>query len=157
MSGTVPLIAFLDVSALDPALLHNVLMHLALADLFRARWSGRVHEEWIAALLKARPDLTRECLARVRSLMEAHVGDALVAGYEHLIEQLALPDRDDRHVLAAAIHGGATVIVTANLRDFPPRHSGRPRHHRTTSRRISGRSVREQSRGRAQRTTDAPP
>ncbi|MGA3400012.1 MAG: hypothetical protein ABSC95_12400 [Acetobacteraceae bacterium] len=58
--------------------------------------------------------------------MEAHVGDALVSGYEHLIEQLTLPDRDDRQVLAAAIHGGATVIVTANLRDCNP--SGE-RHH----------------------------
>ena len=119
MSGPVPLIAFLDASVLYPALLRNILMHLALADLFRARWSDRVHEEWIAALLKARPDLTRERLVRVRSLMEAHVGDALVSGFEHLIEQLTLPDRDDRHVLAAAIHAGATVIVTANLRDFP--------------------------------------
>lgn len=119
MSGTVPLVAFLDASVLYPALLRNILMNLALADLFRARWSDRVHEEWIAALLKARPDLTHERLAQVRSLMEAHVNDASVSGYEHRIERLTLPDRDDRHVLAAAIHGGATVIVTANLRDFP--------------------------------------
>ncbi len=105
---------------LYPALLRNVLMHLALADLFRARWSDRVQEEWIVALLKVRPGLTRERLARVRTLMAAHVDDALVSGYEHLIEQFTLPDPDDRHVLAAAIHGSATVIVTANLRDFPP-------------------------------------
>jgi hypothetical protein len=34
-------------------------MHLALRGLFQARWSDRVHEEWIAALLRNRSDLTR--------------------------------------------------------------------------------------------------
>ena len=119
MNGTALLIAFLDASVLYPALLRNILMHLAVADLYRVLWSDHVQEEWMSALLKVRPDLTRDRLLRVRTLMEAHVGDALVEGYEHLIEQLTLPDPDDRHVLAAAIHGGATVIVTANLRDFP--------------------------------------
>ena len=44
--------------------------------------------------------------------------DALVTGYESLIDSLKLPDRDDRHVLAAAIRCGASVIVTLNLTDF---------------------------------------
>lgn len=111
--------AFYDASVLYPSELRNLLMHLALTGLFRAKWSAAVHEEWIRALLRRRPDLSREKLERTRMLMDLHAADALVTGYEDLIEGLQLPDPDDRHVLAAAIRGQADVIVTANLRDFP--------------------------------------
>jgi hypothetical protein len=51
--------------------------------------------------------------------MDLHVQDCLITGYESLIPTLTLPDPGDRHVLAAAIHGGANLIVTYNLSDFP--------------------------------------
>ena len=111
--------AFYDANVLYPAELRNLLMHLAMTGLFRAKWSAGVHDEWITSLLRNRPDLSREKLERTRMLMDKHAGDALVTGYEGLIEGLHLPDPDDRHVLAAAIRGRADVIVTANLRDFP--------------------------------------
>lgn len=44
--------------------------------------------------------------------------DALVVGYEALIDKMA-NDPKDRHVLAAAVRSGAEVLVTENLRDFP--------------------------------------
>jgi predicted nucleic acid-binding protein len=94
-------------------------MHLALTGLFRAEWSDAVHDEWIRALMRRRPDLPRAKLERTRMLMDLHATDALVTGYEDLIEEINLPDPDDRHVLAAAIRGRADVIVTANLRHFP--------------------------------------
>lgn len=111
--------AFYDANVLYPAELRSLLMHLALSGLFRAKWSADVHEEWITAPLEKRRDLTREKLARTRSLMDLHAVDALVTGYQDLISQLHLPDPNDRHVLAAAIRCQANVIVTMNLRDFP--------------------------------------
>ena len=51
--------------------------------------------------------------------MDKHSEDALVAGYEDLINSLRLSDPDDRHVLAAPIRGRVDVIVTYNLRHFP--------------------------------------
>ena len=110
--------AFFDANVLYPSGLRNFLMHLALTGIFRAHWSAQVHEEWIGNLLKNRPDLTRAKLERTRHLMDNALPDALVSGYEQLIDSIELPDRNDRHVLAAAIRCGASVIVTVNLRDF---------------------------------------
>jgi len=45
--------------------------------------------------------------------------DSLITGWEDLEGGLSLPDKDDRHVIAAAIKGGAQTIITANLADFP--------------------------------------
>ena len=97
------LTAFYDASVLYPSELRSLLMHLALTGLFRARWSAAVHEEWIRALLRRRPDLSRAKLERTRMLMDLYASHALVTGYEELIDGLQLPDANDRHVLAAAI------------------------------------------------------
>ncbi len=113
------LIALFDACVLYPAPLRDFLMHLALTDLFRAKWTDEIHDEWIRNLLKNRADLTQERLQRTRNLMNSHVRDCLVFGYEELIPSLTLPDQSDRHVLAAAIYAGADVIVTYNLSDFP--------------------------------------
>lgn len=51
--------------------------------------------------------------------MRVAFDDALVAGWEKLATGISLPDKDDRHVVAAAVRGGADTIVTANLSDFP--------------------------------------
>jgi hypothetical protein len=88
---------------LYPAPLRDLLMHLALSGLFRARWTARIRDEWMAALLEKRSDQTREQLEWTRNQMDAAVPDCLVDGYQHLEAGLDLPDPADRHVLAAAI------------------------------------------------------
>lgn len=51
----------------------DLLMHLALSDLYRARWSDMIHDEWTRNVLISRPDLTQEQGNRTRQLMNAHV------------------------------------------------------------------------------------
>jgi predicted nucleic acid-binding protein len=108
-----------DACVLYPAPLRSFLMYLAMTDLFRARWSNAIHEEWMEHVERDYPDITRQQVVRIRDLMNAHVRDCLVTGFEHLIPAVSLPDPDDRHVVAAAIHCGADLIVTFNLKDFP--------------------------------------
>ena len=111
--------AVFDACVLYPAPLRDFLMWLALTDLFKARWTDQIHDEWIKNVLKNRPDLTFVQLTRTRNLMNQNVLDCLVTGYEDLVTGLELPDADDCHVLAAAIHCNADIIVTFNLQDFP--------------------------------------
>lgn len=111
--------AVYDACVLYPAPLRDLLMELALTDLFRARWSEEIHKEWIRNVLKNRSDLEESQLLRTKAFMDANVRDALVTGFESLIPSLKLPDPDDRHILATAIRCQADVIVSFNLKDFP--------------------------------------
>jgi hypothetical protein len=111
--------ALLDANVLYPAPIRDLLLQLAVDDLFRAKWTADIHREWIDALLRNEPHRDRARLERTRDLMNEATRDALVTGYEALIPSLELPDPDDRHVLAAAIVGRCDVIVTQNLQDFP--------------------------------------
>lgn len=108
-----------DSCVLYPAPLRDLLMHLALTDLYRAKWTEEIHEEWISSVLSNRHDLSREFLERTRDRMNASVRDCLVNNYQHVIPTLNLPDPNDRHILAAAISSSSSVIVTYNLKDFP--------------------------------------
>jgi predicted nucleic acid-binding protein len=111
--------ALLDANVLYPAPIRDLFMRLAVSDIFAARWTDRIHDEWTRNVLKNRPDLSIQQLERTKSLMNAHVRDCLVEGYESFEQTLNLPDGDDKHVLAAAIKCSAQVIVTFNLKDFP--------------------------------------
>jgi predicted nucleic acid-binding protein len=110
----------LDACVLYPAPLRDFLIELAAAELFRAKWTDEIHEEWIRNLLLNRTDLNRSQLDRTKYLMNQAVADCLVRDYDDLIKGLTLPDDDDRHVLAAAIHSECDAIITFNLKDFPP-------------------------------------
>ena len=115
----VPDAAILDANVLYPAPLRDILLQLSVAGLYRARWSAEIDQEWKRNLIAARPHLAAQ-IERTNAMMHRAVPEASVLGHAGLIPDLTLPDPDDRHVLAAAIIAEAGVIVTYNLRDFPP-------------------------------------
>jgi hypothetical protein len=110
--------ALFDACVLYPQTTRDLLLSLARSDLFRARWSDRINEEWTRARLQKKPDAAEQIAYTLRMVNES-VEDCLITGYEYVIPDIMLPDPDDRHVVAAAIVGRVDVIVTTNLADFP--------------------------------------
>lgn len=111
--------AFLDANVLHPAFLRAALLWYADARLLRPMWSEDVMVEWRRSIKRRYADVTDAQLDQLRHIMDEQFPDAEVTGYQSFVEALELPDKDDRHVLAAAIVGRCNGIVTANLKHFP--------------------------------------
>lgn len=114
-----PVSALLDANVLYPFLARDVLLSLADAGLYRPLWTDRINNEWSSHLIERLPEKAPQIKDTIKVMNEAFP-DALVSQYEDLVDDLRLPDANDRHVLAAAIRGGANIIVTENTKDFPP-------------------------------------
>lgn len=111
--------ALLDANVLHPQILCDLLLRLAEHDVFRPLWSPEILEETVESILRRRPDLDPRLLRKRMDDMNEAFPDACVSGFEQLIP--TMPEMgDDAHVLAAALFAGADVIVTDNVKDFPP-------------------------------------
>lgn len=121
MSGIgIPRLVLLDANVLYPTVLREMLLGVAATGAFSPLWSKRILEEWARATRRL-PD-GAEALARAEiKKMKAAWPEADVPRDHDLEAQLSLPDPADRHVLAAAINGGAETLLTFNRTDFPSR------------------------------------
>ena len=116
----------LDACVLFPNYLRDTFLTLAEQELFRPVWSTAILDE-VRRNVLAKRQVDQRAFDRTLVLMNTAFPAASVQGWERLIPDLDLPDKDDRHVLAAAIAGGARSVVTFNLSDFP---AERLRSHR---------------------------
>jgi hypothetical protein len=110
----------LDACVLVPTVMRGMLLGAAAAGGFAPVWSARILEEWARAtrrLPEGAEAAARAEIARLRVAWPA----AQVTVPEELVAGLSLPDPDDRHVLGAAITGGAEALLTLNRADFPAR------------------------------------
>jgi len=116
-----PSVVIFDACILYPFHLRNIVVQVAVDRLVDARWTDEIHDEWIRNLVANRPAIPIERLQITRRLMNDALPGAMVVGYQRHILAVTLPDPDDRHVVAAGIASGATIVLTWNLRDFPAR------------------------------------
>jgi hypothetical protein len=108
----------LDACVLLPYQLADLLLRLADAELYEPLWSEEILAE-VERNLIGKFGIAPEKASRRVEQMRSAFPNALVEGYEDLIPAMTNHPKD-RHVAAAAVRGGAALIVTANLSDFPP-------------------------------------
>ncbi len=113
--------ALLDANVLHPQILCDLLLRLAEHDVFRPLWSAKILEETVESIVRRRPDLDPHLLRKRMDAMNEAFPDACVSvsGFQHLMATMPEMGKD-AHVLAAALFAGADIIVTDNVKDFPP-------------------------------------
>lgn len=107
---------FFDTCTLFGEAVNDLILRLAEARFFTPYWSkdvlGELHRNLAIRIGEERANRRIHAMTTV-------FPDAMVTGYETLVEGMTC-DPKDRHVLAAADHSPAGTLVTFNLKDFPP-------------------------------------
>jgi predicted nucleic acid-binding protein len=107
----------LDACVLIPRYTRAILLDAAERGLYRPVWSTRILDEVEENLVEG-GFMRADQAARLRRNFENYFEEALCDPPKAL-EAAMMNDPKDRHVLATAVHEGASVIVSENLRDFP--------------------------------------
>jgi hypothetical protein len=109
-----PVRALLDASVLYSNHQRNLLLQLARNEVFVAKWSALIEDEWLRNVERPKRDRIE---ARTLPLIREYFPSALVS--------VSTPDRvigktnaKDRHVASAAVELTPSVLVTSNLKHF---------------------------------------
>jgi predicted nucleic acid-binding protein len=115
-----------DANVLYSRVLRDYLLYAADQEIIAITWSAQILDEVTEHLVRNVAGFDRAAGERlVHAMNRAFPFAAVEPGAAHLrlldevLHQVALPDEDDRHVVAAAIAAEATVLCTSNVKDFP--------------------------------------
>jgi len=108
----------LDACVLVNAALRDTLLRIAEPPrLYLPRWSKDILEE-TTRTLETKLGLSSLQTSHLVAELKRHFADCWIAGYEAYVPSMT-NDAKDRHVLAAAVHAKAPIIVTFNIKHFP--------------------------------------
>ncbi|MBW3089627.1 PIN domain-containing protein [Bifidobacterium miconisargentati] len=110
---------FLDANIIYSITLTDVMLTLAEHRLFLPLWSQKVLDEARQAASRTLPTAMQPAFCRRLAIMNQAFPESSIEVPEEDCGQYSLPDPNDRHVLAAALNGGADLLMTRNLKDFP--------------------------------------
>lgn len=108
----------IDTCVLYPTVMREIVVGVAETGAFNPVWSPRILEEWARAANKLGPTGEDQARAEI-ALLRARLPQAETQVPDGLLSRLWLPDKDDIHVLAVAVHTSADAIMTLNAKDFP--------------------------------------
>lgn len=109
--------AVIDACVLFPALVRDILLRAAEADLYRVHWSQEILDEVTRNLVRE-SKMSQSQAQHLSSEMNRAFPEAIIEVPSSLVNAMD-NDLKDRHVLAAAVVAKAQVIITANLKHFP--------------------------------------
>lgn len=112
---------FLDACVLYPPLVRGLLIGAAEAGFFTPLWSARVLAEWRISIARKQGLEAEDVAVAAQGMLAERFPSAEIMAEPEIEAAIHLPDPADAHVLAGAIAGGAELIITFNLRDFPRR------------------------------------
>jgi len=112
-----------DACVLYSRVLRDYLLYAMRAQLIHVVWSETILGEVTEHLMANRPGFTQDSADRLVQAMNLTYPyaqrDPSPVDFDRLAG-VALPDEDDRHVIATALGAPAAGICTLNLGDFPP-------------------------------------
>lgn len=110
---------YLDTNVLFPMTLMDLM--LAMSEDFHhdLLWSDFLLDEWERVIVRERRRTPEQASAITGAIRQAFPSGRIAPDdYESIVKTVPSPDPDDRVHGAAALAGGATALITANLRHF---------------------------------------
>lgn len=111
-----------DANVLYSRVLRDYLLYAMTLGVIRVHWSAEILAEVVEHLIENVDGFDGDSGKRLVTAMNSTFPYAEVTTKQEDVETvagLAMPDEDDRHVLAAAISAEVDILCTDNIKDFP--------------------------------------